>query len=154
VVPPGCLGHRENKPLITQEALAASHRAELKLSFLLSAEIEKASDVLGQLLGMLNKASIETKVGRSPHRTLFFLSTRSPNLCRLIPCFPGVCGASQSLRSTSFCRSAPLGHAFAPQFATNGAKLAAEVPAVLDGLLLPATSPASLQIHSQPFSQS
>jgi hypothetical protein len=44
--------------------LAASHRAELKLSFLLFAEIEKARDVLGQLLGMLNKASIETKVGR------------------------------------------------------------------------------------------
>src|SRR6202521_2416824 len=33
--PPGYLGHRETHPLITQEALAASHRDELKLSFLL-----------------------------------------------------------------------------------------------------------------------
>src|SRR5882672_1331479 len=42
--PPGYLGHRETHPLITQEALAASHRDHLKLSFLLFDEIEKASD--------------------------------------------------------------------------------------------------------------
>ncbi len=40
--PPGYLGHRETHPLITQEALAASHRDHLKLSFLLFDEIEKA----------------------------------------------------------------------------------------------------------------
>ena len=57
--PPGYLGHRETHPLITQEALAASHRAELKLSFLLFDEIEKASDALWQLLlGMLDKATL------------------------------------------------------------------------------------------------
>src|SRR5260370_307068 len=33
--PPGYLGHRETHPLITQEALAASHTDKLKLSFLL-----------------------------------------------------------------------------------------------------------------------
>ena len=33
--PPGYLGHRETHPLITQEALAASHTDQLKLSFLL-----------------------------------------------------------------------------------------------------------------------
>ncbi len=55
--PPGYLGHRETHPLITQEALAASHTDELKLSFLLFDEIEKASDALWQLLlGMLDKA--------------------------------------------------------------------------------------------------
>jgi ATP-dependent Clp protease ATP-binding subunit ClpB len=32
--PPGYLGHRETHPLITQEALAASHTEKLKLSFL------------------------------------------------------------------------------------------------------------------------
>ena len=48
--PPGYLGHRETHPLITQEALAASHRDGLKLSFLLFDEIEKASDALWQLL--------------------------------------------------------------------------------------------------------
>src|ERR1700758_1157150 len=57
--PPGYLGHRETHPLITQEALAASHRGELKLSFLLFDEIEKASDSLWQLLlGMLDKATL------------------------------------------------------------------------------------------------
>src|SRR5215469_4514983 len=57
--PPGYLGHRETHPLITQEALATSHRNELKLSFLLFDEIEKASDALWQLLlGILDKATL------------------------------------------------------------------------------------------------
>jgi ATP-dependent Clp protease ATP-binding subunit ClpB len=57
--PPGYLGHRETHPLITQEALAASHRDGLKLSFLLFDEIEKASDALWQLLlGILDKATL------------------------------------------------------------------------------------------------
>ncbi len=57
--PPGYLGHRETHPLITQEALAASHGDHLKLSFLLFDEIEKASDALWQLLlGMLDKATL------------------------------------------------------------------------------------------------
>src|SRR5499433_1252767 len=57
--PPGYLGHRETHPLITQEALAASHREQLKLSFLLFDEIEKASEALWQLLlGMLDKATL------------------------------------------------------------------------------------------------
>ena len=57
--PPGYLGHRETHPLITQEALAATHTDKLKLSFLLFDEIEKASDALWQLLlGMLDKATL------------------------------------------------------------------------------------------------
>jgi ATP-dependent Clp protease ATP-binding subunit ClpA len=57
--PPGYLGHRETHPLITQEALSASHTEKLKLSFLLFDEIEKASDALWQLLlGMLDKATL------------------------------------------------------------------------------------------------
>src|SRR5881628_321599 len=57
--PPGYLGHRETHPLITQEALAATHTDNLKLSFLLFDEIEKASDALWQLLlGMLDKATL------------------------------------------------------------------------------------------------
>jgi ATP-dependent Clp protease ATP-binding subunit ClpA len=57
--PPGYLGHRETHPMITQEALAASHTDNLKLSFLLFDEIEKASDSLWQLLlGMLDKATL------------------------------------------------------------------------------------------------
>ena len=57
--PPGYLGHRETHPLITQESLAQSHRGDLKLSFLLFDEIEKASDALWQLLlGILDKATL------------------------------------------------------------------------------------------------
>src|SRR4030088_1826141 len=57
--PPGYLGHRETHPLITQEALSAHHTEDLKLSFLLFDEIEKASDALWQLLlGMLDKATL------------------------------------------------------------------------------------------------
>jgi ATP-dependent Clp protease ATP-binding subunit ClpB len=57
--PPGYLGHKDTQPLITQEALAASHTDELKLSFLLFDEIEKASDALWKLLlGMLDKATL------------------------------------------------------------------------------------------------
>src|SRR5467141_417483 len=57
---PSCYrDHRETHPLITQEALAASHTEKLKLSFLLFDEIEKASDALWQLLlGMLDKATL------------------------------------------------------------------------------------------------
>jgi ATP-dependent Clp protease ATP-binding subunit ClpB len=57
--PPGYLGHRETHPLITQEALVASHTDGLQLSFLLFDEIEKASDALWQLLlGVLDKATL------------------------------------------------------------------------------------------------
>src|ERR1700676_2734315 len=57
--PPGYMGHRETRPLITQEALAAGHTEKLKLSFVLFDEIEKASDALWQLLlGILDKATL------------------------------------------------------------------------------------------------
>ena len=57
--PPGYLGRRETHPLITQEALAASHTDKLKLSFLLFDQIEKANDALWQLLlGMLDTATL------------------------------------------------------------------------------------------------
>src|SRR5437762_438863 len=57
--PPGYLSHRETHPLITQEELAKSHRGELKLSFVLFDEIEKASGALWQLLlGILDKATL------------------------------------------------------------------------------------------------
>jgi ATP-dependent Clp protease ATP-binding subunit ClpA len=60
--PPGYLGHRETHPLITQEELAKSHRGELKLSFLLFDEIEKASDALWQLLlGILDQSDLNVR---------------------------------------------------------------------------------------------
>jgi len=57
--PPGYLGHRETHPLITQKALEQYHTDNLKISFLLFDEIEKASDALWQLLlGILDKATL------------------------------------------------------------------------------------------------
>ena len=76
--PPGYLGHRETHPLITQEALAASHRDGLKLSLLLFDEIEKASDALWQLLlGMLDKATLTLGDNRRVDlsQTMIFLTS-------------------------------------------------------------------------------
>jgi ATP-dependent Clp protease ATP-binding subunit ClpB len=76
--PPGYLGHRETHPLITQEALAASHRDQMKLSFLLFDEIEKASDALWRLLlGMLDKATLTLGDNRCVDlsQTIIFLTS-------------------------------------------------------------------------------
>ena len=57
--PPGYLGHRETRPLITQEALDAHQTKQHKLSLVLFDEIEKASETLWQLLlGILDKATL------------------------------------------------------------------------------------------------
>jgi len=57
--PPGYLGHRETQALLNQEALNRQHTEELKLSFVLFDEIEKASDSLWNLLlGILDKATL------------------------------------------------------------------------------------------------
>jgi ATP-dependent Clp protease ATP-binding subunit ClpB len=57
--PPGYLGHRETHPQITQEALGQYHTEDLKISFLVFDEIEKAADALWQLLlGILDKATL------------------------------------------------------------------------------------------------
>jgi len=55
--PPGYLGHRETHPMLSQEALNLFHTENVKLSFVLFDEIEKASDALWNLLlGILDKA--------------------------------------------------------------------------------------------------
>src|SRR6202161_3270334 len=76
--PPGYLGHRETHPLITQEALAQYHKEDLKLSFLLFDEIEKASDALWQLLlGILDKATLTLGDNRRVDlsQTLIFMTS-------------------------------------------------------------------------------
>jgi ATP-dependent Clp protease ATP-binding subunit ClpB len=76
--PPGYLGHRETHPLITQEALAQYHKDDLKLSFLLFDEIEKASDALWQLLlGILDKATLTLGDNRRVDlsQTMIFLTS-------------------------------------------------------------------------------
>jgi ATP-dependent Clp protease ATP-binding subunit ClpB len=55
--PPGYLGHRETHPLLSQEVLNQYHTENMKVSFVLFDEIEKASDALWNLLlGILDKA--------------------------------------------------------------------------------------------------
>src|ERR1700749_4439179 len=57
--PPGYLGHRETHPLLSQEALNQYQTEEVKVSFVLFDEIEKASDALWNLLlGVLDKANL------------------------------------------------------------------------------------------------
>lgn len=57
--PPGYLGHRETKALLSQEVIDQYHTENVKLSFVLFDEIEKASDALWNLLlGVLDKATL------------------------------------------------------------------------------------------------
>jgi ATP-dependent Clp protease ATP-binding subunit ClpA len=76
--PPGYVGHRETKPVITQESLDRFQTQTLKLNFLLFDEIEKASDALWQLLlGILDKGVLtlgdNTRVDLS-HTVVFMTS--------------------------------------------------------------------------------
>src|SRR3984885_6297428 len=76
--PPGYLGHRETHPLITQEELSKYHKEDLKLSFILFDEIEKASDSLWQLLlGILDKATLTLGDNRKVDlsQTVIFLTS-------------------------------------------------------------------------------
>src|SRR3984885_11343915 len=57
--PPGYLGHRETRPLLSQEVLNQYHTDKVKISFVLFDEVEKASDALWNLLlGVLDKAAL------------------------------------------------------------------------------------------------
>jgi ATP-dependent Clp protease ATP-binding subunit ClpB len=57
--PPGYLGHRETKPVLTQDALDQHHTPTVKVSIVLFDEIEKASDAVWNLmLGILDKATL------------------------------------------------------------------------------------------------
>jgi ATP-dependent Clp protease ATP-binding subunit ClpA len=57
--PPGYLGHRETHPALGQEVLNQFFTEDVKLSFVLFDEIEKASDALWNLLlGILDKATL------------------------------------------------------------------------------------------------
>ena len=76
--PPGYLGHRETRPLINTEALEEHHTEDLKISFLMFDEIEKASDALWQLLlGILDKATLTLGDNRRVDlsRTMIFMTS-------------------------------------------------------------------------------
>jgi ATP-dependent Clp protease ATP-binding subunit ClpB len=76
--PPGYLGHRETHPLLSQEALNQYQTENVKLSFVLFDEIEKASDALWNLLlGILDKATLTLGDNRRVDfsRALIFLTS-------------------------------------------------------------------------------
>jgi ATP-dependent Clp protease ATP-binding subunit ClpA len=76
--PPGYLGHRETHPLLSQEVLNQFHTDQLKLSFVLFDEIEKASDALWNLLlGILDKATLTLGDNRKVDfsRALIFMTS-------------------------------------------------------------------------------
>lgn len=76
--PPGYLGHRETHPLLSQEALNQYHTENVKLSFVLFDEIEKASDALWNLLlGILDKATLTLGDNRKVDfcRAMIFLTS-------------------------------------------------------------------------------
>ncbi len=75
--PPGYIGHRETKPLLSQESLEQYHSEQCKLSFVLFDEIEKASDAVWNLmLGILDKGILTLGDNRRVDfsRTLVFMT--------------------------------------------------------------------------------
>jgi ATP-dependent Clp protease ATP-binding subunit ClpA len=76
--PPGYLGHRETHPLLSQEVLNQYQSDQVKLSFVLFDEIEKASDALWNLLlGVLDKATLTLGDNRRVDfsKTMIFLTS-------------------------------------------------------------------------------
>src|SRR3989441_2824859 len=76
--PPGYLGHRETHAMLSQEMLNQYHNENVKLSFVLFDEIEKASDALWNLLlGILDKAVLTLGDNRPVDfsRTMIFMTS-------------------------------------------------------------------------------
>ncbi len=58
--PPGYLGYRETSAILTQESLDRFHTNNMKVTFVLFDEVEKANDALWQLLlGVMDKATLK-----------------------------------------------------------------------------------------------
>ncbi len=76
--PPGYLGHRETRPVLSQEALDQFQTEDVKLNLVLFDEIEKASDALWNLLlGILDKAILTLGDNRRVDfsRSIIFLTS-------------------------------------------------------------------------------
>lgn len=76
--PPGYLGHRETHPLLSQEVINQHHNDQVKISFILFDEIEKASDALWNLLlGILDKATLTLGDNRKVDfsKTMIFMTS-------------------------------------------------------------------------------
>jgi ATP-dependent Clp protease ATP-binding subunit ClpB len=86
--PPGYLGHRETHALLSQEALDQHHTEQVKISFVLFDEIEKASDALWNLLlGILDKGVLTLGDNRKVDfaRSMVFLTSNlgASEMCSL-----------------------------------------------------------------------
>lgn len=76
--PPGYIGHRETKPLLTQERLLAVVSPRSDLAIVLFDEVEKAAPALtALLLGVLDRATLRTgdNATVSFEKTLIFLTS-------------------------------------------------------------------------------
>jgi ATP-dependent Clp protease ATP-binding subunit ClpB len=111
--PPGYLGHRETHPLLSQEMLNQFQTENVKLSFVLFDEIEKASDALWNLLlGILDKATLTLGDNRRVDfsRAMIFLTSNlgareieslvRPKLgfAPVAPCLPAASDADDATR--------------------------------------------------------
>src|SRR5258708_4475440 len=127
--PPGYLGHRETHPLLTQEALNQHHTENVKLSFVLFDEIEKASDSLWNLLlGILDKATLTLGDNRRVDfsATMIFLTSNlgasemssllSPRLGFHVAAFEGTGGSAQLSARISGAGIAAARRKFTPEF--------------------------------------
>lgn len=76
--PPGYLGHRETKPLLSEEFLKRGYTAAHPFAIILFDEIEKSSNALWRLmLGILDKGSLTLGDGSKPdlRSTFIFMTT-------------------------------------------------------------------------------
>ena len=111
--PPGYLGHRETQPLLSQETLNQFHTENVKVSFVLFDEIEKANDSLWNLLlGVLDKATLTLGDNRRVDfsRCMIFMTsnlgaTEMSSLLRPKLGFAGMAGVSDEELGTRVFRS-------------------------------------------------
>lgn len=76
--PPGYLGHRETKPVLSQDALQAATSPQCDISLVLFDEIEKAAlSMTRLLLGVMDKATLQTGDNTSVdfQKSLIFLTS-------------------------------------------------------------------------------
>lgn len=78
--PPGYLGHRETRPVFTNERLRSLHTKDYPISLVLFDEVEKSSDALWNLLlGILDKATLTLGDNStvSFHQSIIFMTSNT-----------------------------------------------------------------------------
>src|SRR5216684_288678 len=127
--PPGYLGHRETHAMLSQEVLNQHHTDNVKLSFVLFDEIEKASDALWNLLlGILDKATLTLGDNRKVDfsSTMVFLTSNlgaaemsslvSPRLGFHVPSFEDTHSRAKVSAQMSRAGIAAARRKFTPEF--------------------------------------